>query len=163
MDALTKSLLIPLGTNGAVAFKRGSVIAYHANGIADVLIRIGSGAYYTHVAVALGDGTAICSFPGVGVCIMNDGAMASVVCDARMYPEDAEVLIERMVSERGKPYDFLGLMGDPLFNWFGYRLRGGSPNTFHCSSLIAYSSPHLTWDKPYRAVTPQDVFNAVNH
>ena len=160
MDAVTKALF------DGRTFARGALIAYHGDGITDVLIRLGSGSFFTHVAVALGPGRgsgndAVCAWQGSGV-IENFAAFQQIPCEARMLPADLiEPIISAMLRQVGKQYDYIVLLAKPLLNIFHRKMGGGPPNSFHCSSLIAFAWPEHDFKKPLRAVSPQDCFNAV--
>ena len=55
-----------MGTSFPLMAARGTICCYHSNYPADILIRLGSGGFYSHVAVANGDGSAICAWQGGG-------------------------------------------------------------------------------------------------
>ena len=155
MDAKTKSLVNVLGH-----YPRGTMLFYADNTPGDFLIRLGSGSYWSHCAVALGNGQRIESWQGVGVRIMGGDFLQTPAFAARKCPVDPEILIASMQKQLGKPYDYLGWFANPLQNIFGFRMAGGPPDSFHCSSLIDFASAGaVSPRKPYRAVTPQDVYN----
>lgn len=152
IDGKTKALFDPQGH-----FPRGTLLFYADNGIGDILIRLGSGSYWSHVAVALGDGRRVEAWQGVGVQIMGGDFLQTPNFAARKCPIDPNFITAKILAQVGKPYDYLGLLANPLRNIFHSDMRGGPPDSFHCSSLIAYAAG-LT-SKPYRAFTPQDAFN----
>ena len=159
MDAKTRALFV-----GNV-FARGSVIAYHDNSPYDVAIRLGEDGYFSHVAVALGNGKAICAEFARGV--VDDFADFQQLQDveARMFPGDVERLIHDLTAQIGKPYDFpVGLFAAIAWRWFGWRINAGPPKTFDCSSLIgwAWSLQGRSWPKSLRSLTPQDIWNALD-
>lgn len=159
MDDKTRALRKPDGS-----FLRGSVVFYHDNSPYDIAIRLGEDGYFSHVAVATGDGKAICAEFGRGV--IGDTADFQQLQDveARMFPGDVEQLIGNLSAQMGKPYDFpVGLLAGLAWRWFGIRFGGGPPAAFDCSSLVAWgwAQQGRAWSKPLRAVTPQDLWNAL--
>ena len=139
-------------------FARGTILLYASSG--DWLIRLGSGSYWSHCAVALGDGTRIEAWQGSGVRVEGGDFLQTSDFAARACPIAVEPLIAALEKQLGKPYDYLGWAANPLMNIFGFRMNGGPPDAFHCSSLIDFASAGAVAPrKPYRAVTPQDVWN----
>lgn len=177
MDTESKSLLIDQNAMGAKCFKRGAIVVYHDNNLIDIGIRVGSGSFYTHTGIALGNGSTICAFIGHGVWTgYGDDAQADLNgtahVQARMPPSniDPEKLIASATSVLGKPYDLAGFPADPLTNLFRFftilRYPGGPPTRFHCSSLIAWAlrlqDPTIPFGhKSFRAITPQDIANYI--
>ena len=162
MDKMTQSLLVDN------KFVRGAIVLYADP--SDVLIRIGERGYWSHVAVSLGTGKAICSFfPMGGVTDKYDANQQFDLC-ARMYPGDVEAFIARLQSHVGKPYDMpVGWLAAFAWKWLRVRVGGGPPAAFTCSSLLAYCwGPSVVagWLSPFggvpvRATTPQDVRNVL--
>jgi hypothetical protein len=145
---------------------KGTLCFYHSNYPADIIIRMGSGAYYSHVAVANGNGSAICAWAGGGGMasgVIDTYADSSLMCEHIPFPGDVDKFLIVLHMQLGKPYDFVGWVSDPIRNIFGVNVGGGVPDRFHCASLVAYCWTAVTgkdWGKPFRAVTPQDVYNA---
>jgi cell wall-associated NlpC family hydrolase len=167
VDNITKALF------DGTKFKRGSVVFYHSNYPGDILIRLGSGSYFSHVAVAQGDGSAVCAWQGgagmpSGVINVFQDYNATFDIEARTFPGDAEALLKEMNAQLGKPYDYCGLLANPIWNIFRVKDAGGVPDAFHCSSLVAYAWSELAplpariAGKPFRAITPQDVYNVLS-
>lgn len=146
---------------------KGTLCFYHANYLGDIIIRLGSGAYYSHVAVANGDGSAICAWQGGGGMksgVITNYADTSPMCEHIPFPGDVDKFLIALHMQLGKPYDYLGWFANPLHTILGFDVGGGVPNTFHCSSLVAYCWTAATgrdWGKPPRAVSPQDIYNMV--
>lgn len=167
MDAITKSLMTSDGH-----FPRGAFVFYHADYPADVVIRLGSGAYFSHVAIANGDGSAICAWAGGGGLrsgvipgYVDVGAPGGVV-EARMVkwlkPFEIENLMKFLDQQIGKPYDYLGWLGSPLQR-LGLRMNGGVPDSYHCASLAAAAINDtcgilMGVHRSLRSYSPQDVW-----
>lgn len=167
---------------------RGDIVFYRGNSLADDVIAgweqvaermaqtIGKRTYWTHVAIAKGGGSAICAWAGGGG--MKSGVIANYM-DRYQNPKPGQVtrvltplpkrgvdLYADALSFVGRPYDFVGLASDPLWDLFRYRMNcGGPPESFTCSSLVGFllmRYGHLWAPKPVRALTPDDIFEAVS-
>lgn len=147
---------------------RGTIVVYHADYAVDLAIRVLSGSYWSHVAVARGDGSAICAWAGSGG--MRRGVIGDFADFApwpalyrRLEPKgvDVENLIATLTAQIGKPYDYLGLIADPIENVFHIKMGGGPPKAFHCSGLVSWALAQqgFHWMKPLRAITPDDIFH----
>jgi len=152
MDAKSIVLVQHRISDGKAVFRRGTIVFQNGGSGMDFLIRVGQGFRgYTHVGVALGDGTMIASFlPSGGVTLQNDIQQIQAI-EGRPYPGDSEKLISNMLSFKGDGYDLLGLLvaiGGPGFG-------SGPPKKFTCSSLIAYCA---NWKMPVRGVTPEQIW-----
>lgn len=170
MDAKTKALW------DGTSFPEGALLFYTGGDIIDVLIRMDAGVkaifggfHPTHVAVSMGkSGKAICAWAGGPRAVMlrnqidRNSDLAGTL-QARMLPAPLDPMrfSHVLMNQINKPYDYVGLLGDPLYNITRVRMDGGPPKTFHCSSLLAWglAGMGIAWDKPARAVTPQDLWN----
>lgn len=155
-------------------FARGTIVFYHSNFPGDILIRLGSGSFFSHVAVAQGDGSAVCAWQGGAgmpsgvIDVFQDYNPNGFIIEARKFAGDSEKLLSEMRAQLGKPYDYAGLLSNPIGNIFHLPIGGGVPDKFHCGSLVAYAwskvpfpVPDRIGKKPFRAITPQDLFNIV--
>lgn len=139
-------------------YDRGTILFYADNTPGDIVIRLGSGSYWSHCAVALGQRNRIESWQGVGVRTQGGDFLQTPKFAARKCPIYAETLIANMQGQLGKPYDYVGWFANPIWNIFHVKVSGGPTASFHCSSLIAWAGLVFPGKAP-RAVTPQDIFN----
>lgn len=139
-------------------YKRGTIILYEdTSSIPGQLIRIGSGSPYTHCALALGNGTAIqCEFPHGGVVALPEGSGDRIV--TLIYAGDVELYILNLEARKGDTYDVFGLLANPLWNLFGFRL-GLRTGKWNCATFMAQALPGdvlARIKKPIETFVPKD-------
>ena len=166
---------------------RGALVFYHGETLADHIIdgwermtEHGGGRYWSHVAIAKGDGTAICAWAGGGgiprgvtdkfldhYVDPKPGWQTYGAMPQSLAPNAGGVLDLYNAARwyLGDPYDYIGLLADPLWDAFKFKMPGGPPRRFTCSSLVGYllmsSAWGYRWNKPVRALTPDDIYRAV--
>jgi hypothetical protein len=142
-------------------FPRGTIIVYADSSIWNTLICFGSGGRWDHVAMALGDGTAIQCSPFRGVNVAPDMLQEKLMTFP--YPGDVERAINfyQTCLQHGDRYDFLGLFANPLYN-LSQRTYAMPmwPGMWNCATLMAapmVSDPAVKLlDKPLSTFTPND-------
>lgn len=149
-------------------FPRGACIFYRGTDPGSNLIAAGSGSYWTHCAVACGDGTAIAAQWGGPVRFQGDVSF-TIPCQAFTYPGDTETLLASLKASlaANTPYDYAGLLGIPGWNLFRLCADPGLKTTKarFCSTLMAEAFKadaafKLPWpNKPLHVITPQDLYN----
>lgn len=142
---------------------RGTLIVYRSGGIISSLICLLSGGKWDHIAMALGDGTAIqAEAAGGGVCLRPD-VLQEPGIDSFPYPGDVEHCIafyEQCLKYRDY-YDFEGLLADPIYNITGFpmhlREHGWNCATFMVAPML--TDPKVAGKllkKPPATFTPND-------
>jgi hypothetical protein len=169
MSRIPKSLL---GANGHL--QRGVFCFYEgASGPTDLVIRLCSNSFWTHLGVSNGEGQVYnASFYG-GVSLANE----IQACDSAyaMYPGNVDTLCKVLESKLGLGYDALGCVCPIMYNLGLASLIPDAhcfnAKSFFCSSYLAYAmrldnglpncyQPAIY--KPVRAVIPQDIYNALS-
>lgn len=168
--SIPKSLL---GPNGHL--KRGVVVFYEgASLVPDLVIRLGTGTFWTHCGVSDGNGFVYNACFEGGTCRSPE----LQECDSAyaMYPGNVETLCLTLESALGLGYDLLGCVCSPLWTSEFLRKFVWNPDcqdakSFFCSSYLAYAMRFdktlptqyrpAPW-KPTHTIIPQDIYNAMS-
>lgn len=142
-------------------YPRGTIVVYRDNSIWGSIIRFGSGGKWDHVAMALGDGTAIQALPFKGVCLAPDFLQETL--ETFPYPGDVERCISfyQECMKHGDKYDLVGLLSNPFYNITGSAMPL-HPGEWNCATLLAapmIGDPKVAGmilKKPPSTFTPND-------
>lgn len=146
-----------------MSYPRGTLIFVQSSGnfLSDILIRLASGSGVVHCGIA--DGTGKMLNARGTVCYSNEVEGTEIAKPWPGTPEQLEKAFVFLTQQLGKPYDYLHLVANPIWNLTHWDIGCSAPKRWVCSTLLAAAMREVGLDvapqKPLATITPQDLLN----